>query len=90
MKLIKRFDLEVEPIQRTMIPFNAEIIKFGEFNKVPCFWAIIDEGGRALERTIFIVADGKEIPQGLNKTKYMGSFEHKAEVGKHTLHVFEE
>lgn len=88
MKIIKRYDLEIEPIQKILVPFNAEIIHFNVFNKIPAFWAEVDEAGRMMERTFFIVADGKELPQGLNKTKHIGSFEHKAQVGQHMMHVY--
>lgn len=90
MKLIRRFDLETEPSQKVSIPFGAEIFQFGMFNTRPALWALIDDTARGLERTLVIFTDEQEIPQHINKTKHVGSFECKAEVGSYRLHIFED
>jgi len=90
MKSVKRFDLELEPAQTLSIPFNSEILMFGTWDEKPCMWILIEDGHALQRRTLKIFADGKEVPQRFNVTRYIGSFEAKAEVGKTMLHVFEE
>lgn len=90
MKIIKRFDLEVEPSQNVQIQMNAEVVHFNVFNKKPAIWAIVDDGSKLIDRTFKMFTDLAEIPAFVNRTKYVGSFQHKAEVGQHTVHVFEE
>lgn len=89
MKYIKRIDLEVEPKQRLKLPMNSKILGCGKFNEKPCLWITVEDSNRLIERVFLIVAEGKDIGT-MNETKYIGRFEEKAEVGAHTLHVFEE
>lgn len=90
MKLIQRFDLSIEQRQQVLIPFNSEIIGFGEFNKNPCIWALVDPDQKPQARTFVIVAENKDLDPTVNKTRYLGRFEATAEVGKRMVHVFEE
>jgi hypothetical protein len=90
MKIIKRFDLLIEPMQRLDVPFNAEILHFGLVGDRPGFWALIDPTQRSMERIFVMVGAGKDISDRMNKTSYVGSFEHKAEVGSRMVHIFEE
>lgn len=86
MKTIKRYPLAIEPVQRFSIPFNSEIL--GTVGSA--IHVLEDSDGKLSERVFVIVAEGKQVEQRLNKTHYVGWFEHKAEVGSHVLHVFEE
>lgn len=90
MRLIKRFDLAIEPTQTLDIHFNSEFLGLGSFNKKPCLWVLIDPNQKLMRRTFVLVAEDKELSERANKTTYVGCFEHKAEVGSHVLHLFEE
>lgn len=87
MKTIKRYPLAIEPVQRFSIPFNSEILGV---TVGPALHVLEDNDGKGSERVFIIVAEGKEVEQRLNRTHYVGCFAHKAEVGMHMLHVFEE
>lgn len=90
MKAIKKFDLSIEPSQRVKMPYNSTILDLGIANNKPHLWVLTDSSYSAIERTFLIVAPEKEVSPRLNKTNYVGSFEHRAEIGSVTLHVFEE
>lgn len=86
MKLIKKYELAIEPKQKVDIPFSAEIIKFAIFQGKPTLWAEIDPTQRAMARTFLIVSGEKELPVSCNRTNHIDSFEHEG----HMLHVYEE
>lgn len=90
MKQVKGLKLKIEPVQHLDIPFNSEILKFEAKSGEPVLYVMMDESAQKLKRTFRIFADGKDIPLNFNRHNYIGSFDHKAEVGQNTLHVFEE
>lgn len=90
MKTIHHFSLDLEPEQKITVPFNSELLGMGTSAGRPVLHVLIDDSGKTMERVFWIFAEGKEIPQRFNQTHHVGCFEHKAEVGSHTLHVFEE
>lgn len=89
MRQLKRFDLSIEPEQVIKMPYNSYIVGLTDLNNVPCIWAITEAGQGLTDRKFVIVAQDKEVSQRCNETNYIGNFMHKAEVGKHILHVFE-
>ena len=90
MKIIKRFDLAIEPTQTIDVPFNDEFMGLTVFNDKPGLLFLVDPHQKVMRRTFVMVAEGKELSERANKTNHRGCFEHKAEVGSHVLHVFEE
>lgn len=90
MKTMKRYELAIEPAQKISIPFNSNILKLGEFQGKPCLWVLVDTDTNQMQRSFITIAEGKELSSKFNETNYVGSFEAKAEVGKHVLHVFED
>lgn len=89
MKHLQKFALSIEPEQTIKMPYNADITGLTDINNVPYILAITEDGQRFLDRKFVIVALDKEVNQRCNKTNCIGYFMHKAEVGKHVLHVFE-
>lgn len=86
MKCIKRIELEVEKTQKLSLPFNSEILGFDKRDGKPCLFVLMDDSMRPIERTIHIIADGKEVGQAFNRTNFLGSFWEK----DHLLHVFQD
>lgn len=74
IKTIKRFPISIEPTQKLKIPFNSEILSFDMINGEPGINAIVEDGQTAGERTLFITTLGKELPQTINKTRFIGKF----------------
>lgn len=87
-KMIKRYPLIVEPVQTIKIPKDHEILRVGNFDGAPYIWAHVGMGESDVSTEIYILADDKAVPPHLNKSYYLGSFEHKTESGAHVLHVF--
>lgn len=74
-KTIERFNITVAPIQKVSVPYNSEILNFDILNGVPGFNAIVEDGQKANERTLFITTFSKELPIGMNSTKFIGEFQ---------------
>ncbi len=75
-------------MQKIKIAKDNEILKVGLFSGKPYLWAHVGVEEKEIEIDIYILADDTPVPAHLNKSYYLGSFEHKAEVGAHVLHVF--
>lgn len=89
MRQLQKFDLSIEPEQTIKMPYNSYIVGITDLNNVPSLWAITEKGQSMMDRKFVIVAQDKEVSQRCNETNYVGNFVHKAEVGRHVLHVFE-
>lgn len=89
MKIVKRYELQIEPEQKIKVPFNSEILSVQIMNNRPALYILVDNDDKPMERTFVIVANNKDVPQHINGTHYVGSFEYQEEIGKHLLHCFE-
>lgn len=91
MMVIRRYNLQIVPRQVISIPFNSELLGFGMHTKFPALWFLVDTEQRNQSRTFVIVPEEKDLEGGNhNKTRYIGRFDERAEVGQVTLHVFED
>lgn len=82
-KIVWKFKLEVEALNRLQMPEDAQVLHLG-MQGVPCLWALCDSEAPLEERVFETYCTGHNILFSENK-RYVGTYFYEAIV----FHVFE-
>ncbi len=87
MKVVKQYELSLEPTQKLKIPFNSAILSMEVLKDKPVLMILTDDNySKTIDRTFKIVAVDKEVQQRFNESHWIGCFK----LGPTFAHVFEE
>jgi hypothetical protein len=91
MKKIYKYSLEVEDIQRILLPIDAKILTVQVQNEKPCLWALVDPENNTEARIIEIFGTGNLVSDYADisiEHIYIATFQ--LYEGKLVFHVFEQ
>lgn len=85
MKCIWKYPLSISTNKQVIeMPENAKCLCVNQQNEVPTIWALVDDGAKKQEITIWVLGTGRLVPNV--RLQYLGS----CPSGRFMCHVFME
>jgi hypothetical protein len=89
MRTIHKYEIS-EDTGKVRMPRNADILCVQVQRGVPCVWAVVDDYLVTEQRQFHVVGTGHEMPDGVGRSEYIGTWQETHDYDHLVWHLFAE